>query len=186
MKQNVLCLNVVLMALFIMMGLSSCVKNQFEDPNKGDKYVGWYLNAEKIPTEANWPMGGLEYVDPQTGQLVAVYAWGDCPRAIHIIDDKKLDYYDERKLFHEDDEKDHNGKDLIYQLQTEESGVLSWYGTPIRITYNRRTDGGIDFAYDNTMVILSVTDNGFERVAGSLGYYAHCKTFIKYDPQLIY
>jgi len=166
------------MVVVTSMCFTSC-GNDDEDDDKPNELVGWYLCNNVLLTKDNWPKWGTVDKDGEYKWL----GWGNCPRTIHIVDDTHLDFYQSAQLY-DKGEAGTEGMDMIYQI---DGGKKAAYGIPKRLTYNRRTDGGIDFSLDRSQIILAKTETGFEVTSGYWqGYIDSYKIFLKYDPNKAY
>ena len=173
MKNKVKIWSVLLFATVFVasMCFTSCGKDDEDDGSKG--LVGWYLCNDTLLTKDNWPRFSMGIGDEE------MWGYGYCPLTIHIVDDLHLDFYQSAGLYDEGDSRP-EGMDKIYQI---DGGKMAAYGTPQHLTYNRRTDGGIDFSLSGSQIILAKTATGFEVTSG---YWQNCKIFIKYDPNKAY
>jgi len=169
------------MVVVTSMCFTSC-GNDDEDDDKPNELVGWYLCNNVLLTKDNWPKAGGIFKD-KDGVEYEMWSWGNCPRTIHIVDDTHLDFYQSAQLY-DKGEAGTEGMDMIYQI---DGGKKAAYGIPKRLTYNRRTDGGIDFSLDRSQIILAKTETGFEVTSGYWqGYIDSYKIFLKYDPNKAY
>lgn len=180
-RVNVWTVIMYVMVVVTSMCFTSCGDDDNNNGGKSNGLVGWYLRNNELLTKENWPKSASAYLD-NNGVPQLMWSIDPCPPVIHIVDNSYLDIYVGAGLYYEG-ETGTEGKDMIYQI---EEGKTAAYGTPKRLTYNLRTDGGIEFSLNYHQIILAKTETGFEVTSGYWGDRDNEKTFLKYDPNKAY